>query len=88
MMSGWRFSASWWSYQRALNHMWTRSDGSWGVEGRVPGATYSAERNAIVDNCKQGGAAWTGVGWGSGGGALKQRHISLTPAPPTTAHTL
>lgn len=60
--------------------MWTRSDGSrGGVEARVPGATYSAERNAIVDNCKQRGAARTGMGWGSGGvGAQTKTHFTHT----------
>lgn len=47
-----------------------------GVEGRVPGATYSAERNAIVDNCKQRGAAWSWVG--RGGGAQTKTHFTHT----------
>lgn len=46
-----------------------------GVEGRVPGATYSAERNAIVDNCKQRGAVWTWVGRG---GAQTKTHFTHT----------
>lgn len=57
--------------------------GGGGVEGRVPGATYSAERNAIVDDCKQRGAAWAGwgsegVGVGVGGGAQTKTHFTHT----------
>lgn len=62
-MSGWRFFSELVVIPTcAQSHVDMLRWQPGGVEGRMPGATYSVERNAIVDNCKQRGAAWAGVG--------------------------